>query len=80
MTGVNEQVLVFEGVLDCDAFPAFCANRARRLSLRHSVLDQSATSIRVALSGNPILIDMFEMACSLGPQGSIVTNVTRGSA
>jgi hypothetical protein len=70
------RTLIFDGSLQPEPFLAFCAHRAARLSLRHSVLAQSPSRIEVALKGHETLIDMFEMACSLGPEGSVVLSTS----
>lgn len=77
---MDHQTLVFDGTLDPDAFLAFCAHRAERLSLDHDVLEHSSTRLEVALHGHATLIDMFEMACSLGPEGSVVVATSRKAA
>jgi hypothetical protein len=74
---MDHQTLVFDGALEPDAFLAFCAHRAQRLSVDHDVLEHSSTRIEVALRGHATLIDMFEMACSLGPEGCVVLSTSR---
>lgn len=74
---MDHQTLVFDGTLDPDAFLAFCAHRAERLSIDHDVLEHSSARVEVTLHGHATLIDMFEMACSLGPEGSIVVATSR---
>lgn len=74
---MDHQTLVFDGTLNPDAFLAFCAHRAQRLSIDHSVVEHSPARVAVTLSGHATLIDMFEMACSLGPEGSIVIATSR---
>lgn len=77
---MDQQTLVFDGTLDPDAFLAFCAHRAQRLSIDHKVLEHTSMRVAVSLSGHATLIDMFEMACSLGPEGSIVIATSRKAA
>ncbi|MFN3172803.1 MAG: hypothetical protein ACE37E_19130 [Hyphomicrobiales bacterium] len=77
---MDHQILVFDGILDPDAFLVFCAHRAQRLSIDHTVLERSPMRVEVTLRGHAILIDMFEMACSLGPEGSIVIATSRKAA
>jgi hypothetical protein len=74
---MDHQTLVFDGALDPDAFLAFCAHRAERLSVHHDVLEHSPERVKVTLRGHATLIDMFEMACSLGPEGSVVIATSR---
>lgn len=77
MQGRHGQVLVFDGTLEVASFTAFCAHRAARLSLEHRVVSASGRRFEVALAGHETLIDMFEMACSLGPADCVVLNVSR---
>ena len=77
---MEHQTLVFDGTLEPDSFLAFCAHRAHRLSIDHEVLGHSPTQVEVALRGHGTLIDMFEMACSLGPEGSVVVSTSRSAA
>ncbi|MFN3171692.1 MAG: hypothetical protein ACE37E_13495 [Hyphomicrobiales bacterium] len=77
---MDHQTLVFSGTLDPDAFLAFCAHRADRLSIIHDVLEHSSSRVEVTLRGHATLIDMFEMACSLGPEGSVVVATSRKAA
>lgn len=78
-TTMNTQTLIFDGALEPTGFVAFCAHRAQRLSLDHQVVDRSPTRVAVQLRGHETLIDMFEMACSLGPEGSVVFSTSRGA-
>lgn len=67
----------FTGTIVCDSFAAFARHRADRLALR---LDLGACDARAAamrVEGEPALIDMFEMALSLGPYDCIVLDVGR---
>ena len=77
ITSPPSQTLVFDGALKPDSFLSFCAHRAKRLSLGHAITSASTTRVEVALSGHETLIDMFEMACSLGPEGSVVLSTWR---
>ncbi|MEO0384759.1 MAG: hypothetical protein AAF234_14530 [Pseudomonadota bacterium] len=77
---MEHQTLVFDGALEPDVFLAFCAHRAQRLSIDHEVLGHSPAQVEVALRGHATLIDMFEMACSLGPEGSVVVSTSRSAA
>lgn len=72
--------LSFIGELNAQRFSEFCAHRAQRLSLDHSIIEQSPTRVDVSLHGHATLIDMFEMACSLGPEGSVVLTTARKAA
>lgn len=72
-----EVTFVFSGDLVQASFRGFALHRARRLDLR---IDFGAASERffdVTVAGDEALIDMFEMACSLGPYDCIIHDVTR---
>jgi hypothetical protein len=77
---MNTQTLIFDGALDPKTFLTFCEKRARRLSLGHEIVGQSGSRVEVTLRGHETLIDMFEMACSLGPEGSVVLSTWRRPA
>lgn len=68
----------FEGRFDCASFLSFARHRAGRLDLDLSVGDCCETAVAVSVSGQEALVDMFEMACSLGPYDCIVLDVRRG--
>ena len=70
-------VLVFDGWFDGESFRSFCGKRAELLALDLQIVGDDARKVTVAVSGHPVLIDMFEMACGLGPAESIVKAVTR---
>jgi hypothetical protein len=67
----------FAGSLDPEGFVAFAQHRARRLDIGLRVLDSSQNAATFDVSGAPDLVDMFEMACSLGPLNCIVRDVGR---
>ena len=71
---------VFIGEIDCDSFVEFAWHRAGRLDLRMAVGFCDRQSIAVTVAGQQALVDMFEMACSLGPYNCIVHDVTRTEA
>ena len=71
---------VFEGRFDCGSFVSFARHRAGRLDVSLDVGACSDTAIAVSVSGQDALIDMFEMACSLGPYDCIVHDVRRTDA
>ncbi|MBP2551138.1 hypothetical protein J2858_004078 [Neorhizobium galegae] len=68
---------LFEGAFDCDSFVGFARHRAGRLDVDLDVTACSRTRISLSVAGQDALIDMFEMACSLGPADCIVRDVTR---
>lgn len=67
----------FSGDLDAGRFVAFAEHRARRLDISLRVLQSDGNSATFDVAGAPDLVDMFEMACSLGPLDCIVRDVTR---
>jgi hypothetical protein len=69
--------MCFVGTLVSSSFGAFARKRAARLSLA-LVVDQAADDrFVVRVSGQPDLIDAFEMACSLGPIDCLVLDCER---
>lgn len=76
-TALAEVEFVFSGDLKQASFRQFAQHRAERLALG---IDFGAASERffdVTVAGDEALIDMFEMACSLGPYDCIIHDVTR---
>jgi acylphosphatase len=72
--------LVFTGRFEPDSFVDFARHRAARLSL-HAIFSLVRTDrIEVLLSGEDDLVDMFEVACSLGPFDCLVDDTRRLSA
>lgn len=75
---MNQTVtFTFAGHLPGESFAEFADHRARRLSLALVWLDRSADRARLRISGQPDLVDAFEMALSLGPSDCLVREVTR---
>jgi acylphosphatase len=71
--------LVFIGRLRPDSFAEFIRHRAQRLALDHGVAALGPERVEVTVSGEPDLIDAFEMACSLGPIDCLVLDAFRAS-
>jgi hypothetical protein len=67
----------FRGRLRPESFAAFARHRARRLSIRLEILAQDEREARMRAAGHTVLVDMFEMALSLGPADCVVTEVNR---
>lgn len=68
---------VFSGELECASFVEFARHRADRLDLELDVGACGRASISVSVSGADVLVDAFEMACSLGPYNCIIRDVVR---
>lgn len=73
-------IIVFTGQFRVDSFVEFVNHRARRLQLDAMVEMATPDCIEVAVSGQPALVDAFEMACSLGPIDCLVRDVGRKNA
>ena len=69
----------FSGALECDSFIEFARHRARRLDLELAIGACSTEAISVSVRGAEVLVDAFEMACSLGPYDCIVRDVARSN-
>lgn len=67
----------FIGDLDGASFVEFAEHRARRLDIELRVVESGSEQATFDVGGEPDLVDMFEMACSLGPLNSIVRDVER---
>jgi hypothetical protein len=72
--------LRFVGQIVTASFIAFARHRAARLDLGLDFGDCGPASITLRLQGEAALVDMFEMACSLGPQDCIIGEVFRDKA
>ena len=69
----------FKGRFAPPSFLEFVDRRAARLDLDVSVTSADTGSVAVEVSGQPDLIDAFEMACSLGPLDCIVLDCERAT-
>lgn len=70
----------FSGRIACDSFMAFAEHRAGRLSLDMAFGRCNSEAVCVRVEGAEALVDMFEMACSLGPYDCIILDVARRDA
>jgi len=68
---------VFLGRFEPESFAEFVRHRATRLALEAELRTLRAERIEVDVTGEEDLIDMFEMACSLGPIDCIVLDIQR---
>lgn len=69
--------MCFVGQLVSSSFGEFAGKRAARLSLDLLVDEVADDRFVVRVSGQPDLIDAFEMACSLGPIDCLVLDCER---
>jgi hypothetical protein len=69
--------LVFLGRLGPASFAEFVGHRAGRLALGHVFGRVDAGCVEVTVTGDPDLIDAFEMACTLGPIDCLVLEAHR---
>jgi hypothetical protein len=77
MEQASGQVFLFEGRLNGESFAEFARHRAARLDLDLAIQTASDRAVRLSVDGEAALIDMFEMAMSLGPLDCIVLDVKR---
>jgi len=68
---------VFTGRFEPASFADFARHRAGRRSLDAGQPDLRSDRVRITVSGQPDLVDAFEMACSLGPIDCLVEDVSR---
>lgn len=69
-------MFTFTGSFQPESFGAFVRHRAGRLALSAMIRESGPTRIEVEVTGEPDLLDAFEMACSLGPADALVRDVT----
>lgn len=69
--------MVFRGVFAPESFAEFMRHRAARLSIAARPRRLEDARIEVEVEGDADLVDMFEMACSLGPIDCLVIEVER---
>ena len=71
------QTFTFSGQLNPASFADFARHRAARLHLALELGELRDERAKLSVTGDPDLIDMFEMAMSLGPHDCIVVDVAR---
>lgn len=69
--------LSFVGRLVPPSFAEFADKRAAKLDLKLAVRSAGTDRFTVEVSGQPDLVDAFEMACSLGPLDCLVLDCDR---
>jgi acylphosphatase len=67
----------FTGHFVPPSFLEFVDCRAARLDVDVSVMSADSGRVAVEISGQPDLIDAFEMACSLGPLDCMILDCER---
>ena len=83
MTGQSGQAvskpvtMVFLGRFEPESFAEFVRHRAARLSIGMRLGVVGRERVEVAVQGADDLVDMFEMACSLGPIDCLVLDIYR---
>jgi hypothetical protein len=78
--GMNSVRFLFTGAMSPASFEQFARHRAARLSLAIAIGASEERFFDVTVSGDEALVDMFEMACSLGPYDCIIMDVARHDA
>ncbi|MCX5519723.1 hypothetical protein OSH10_14870 [Kaistia defluvii] len=71
--------MVFTGHFRPESFAEFVRHRAARLSLAMRLGTVNDNRVEVAVEGAADLVDMFEMACSLGPIDCLVLDIHRNA-
>ncbi|MCX5568952.1 hypothetical protein [Kaistia nematophila] len=69
--------MAFLGHFQPESFTEFMRHRATRLSLVLRLGAVGRERVEVAVEGAADLVDMFEMACSLGPIDCLVLDIHR---
>lgn len=77
MTPTESVRLSFVGRIMPPSFAEFADRRAAKLDLKLAVRSAGNDRFTVEVSGQPDLVDAFEMACSLGPLDCIVLDCDR---
>ena len=67
--------LKITGLFEEAIFQDWILHRAKVLGLDVQIRLSSLTEIQCLVSGNPILVEALEIACSLGPINSTVENI-----
>jgi hypothetical protein len=71
------QTFTFSGHLNPASYAEFARRRAARLDLALELGEFRKDEARLSVSGHPDLVDMFEMAMSLGPFDCLVLDIAR---
>ena len=74
---MTRATMIFLGRFVPGTFAEFVRHRAARLSIEAVPRRLDGERVEVEVIGEPDLVDMFEMACSLGPIDCLVRAVER---
>ncbi len=77
MSQIAAATLIIKGHFPNDTFPEWIINRAQRLNLTGWVESKNTSQVKIFVSGDPILIDAMEVACSLGPIDAQVDSIKK---
>lgn len=80
MGGFITKNLQIHGQFIHDGFPNWICDRAYVLDLCGWVKTLNQEQIEVVVTGDPILVDAFEVACSLGPANIMVDRIISSNA
>ncbi len=69
--------LLIHGQFPNDTFPEWILSRAKRLNVSGWVKASGDHLVEIFLSGDPILVDAMEVACSLGPIDAQVSSIDK---
>lgn len=71
------ETFTFSGQLNPSSYAEFARRRAARLDLSLELGEFREARAELSVTGHPDLVDMFEMAMSLGPHDCLVLDVAR---
>jgi len=75
MPDIVTQTFLIKGYFPDSSFPDWIIRRATLLDISGWVKSHSPRLIEIYASGNPILLDAMEVACSLGPIDARVSSI-----
>lgn len=77
MSDIITLKLTIDGDLQGGSMVNWVVHRASLLNLAGKINFQNTTSIDLTISGERVLAEAFEVACSLGPADALVDSITR---
>lgn len=75
-----KQYMTLTGRFEPKALQNWMAHRALILDIDVQFISTSGTSIELEAKGHPILVEAFELACSLGPCDALINNINARSS